>query len=108
MNEQPSKNQNEMDYAAIVTADEMLDREAWLAPVLEALRQPPASSRRTAAIEVVKQGWGSLQVGRSVFKTPLCLQGKQYANGLGTHADSVIRIQLPDAGLGVRFMVVLV
>jgi alpha-galactosidase len=92
-------NQKEMDYAAIVTADEMQDKDVWLAPVLQSLRQPPASGRRTAAIEVVKQGWGSLQVGRSVFKTPLCLQGKQYANGFGTHADSVIRIQLPDAGV---------
>ena len=47
------KKQNEMDYAAIVTADEMQDRDAWLAPVLQSLRQPPASGRRTAAIEAV-------------------------------------------------------
>jgi len=39
-----------------------------------------------------QQGWGTLQFGRSINKSPLCLAGKTYADGLGSHADSEIVI----------------
>lgn len=84
MNEQPSNKQNEMAYAAIVTADEMQVRDAWLAPVLQCLRQPPVSGRRAAAIDVVKQGWGSLQAKVLRYHSKLlkgvCHEQEQYAN----------------------------
>ena len=88
----------EMNYAAIVTPDEMQDRHAWLEQALGALRRTPTCEPR-AEVKAVKQGWGTLQVGRSVSKGPLCLQGQTYAKGFGTHADSVIEILLPAPGV---------
>jgi alpha-galactosidase len=37
-----------------------------------------------------KQGWGKLGFSRSIINTPLCLGGKKYDWGFGTHADSEI------------------
>lgn len=37
-----------------------------------------------------KQGWGTVGLSRSIIGEPLCLAGKEYGWGLGTHADSQI------------------
>ena len=37
-----------------------------------------------------KQGWGKLNMSRSVINEPLCMGGEKYEWGLGTHADSEI------------------
>lgn len=42
------------------------------------------------SVVCVKQGWGALRFGRSVMNLPLCLQGRNYVYGLGTHADSEV------------------
>lgn len=42
----------------------------------------------------VIQGWGQAQADKAVTGKPLSIGGKQFARGLGTHADSVIRLEL--------------
>jgi len=38
----------------------------------------------------LNQGWGNLGMGHSIINEPLCLAGKTYDWGLGTHADSEV------------------
>jgi len=42
------------------------------------------------SLELLRQGSGRLERGRSVKRKPLCLAGRTYGHGLGTHADSEI------------------
>ena len=42
----------------------------------------------------VIQGWGQAQPDKAVTGKPLSIGGKQFDHGLGTHADSVIRLEL--------------
>ncbi len=96
-----TKMRNEFDYAAIVDPEEMRDARLYLAPMLETARVIADTPGAGPEIVCVSQGWGTLQIGRSVHhkKTPLCLAGRTFASGLGTHADSEILIRLP-AGAG--------
>jgi alpha-galactosidase len=89
-----------IDYATIVTPDEMQDARQWLADRLESLTAE--SSPHAATIVCKSQGWGKLQTGRSVMDRPLCLEGKTYKIGLGTHANSEIIVRLP---IGVRRLI---
>ena len=43
-------------------------------------------------ITCLRQGWGAMQLGESILGTPLCLHGRTFASGLGTHADSEIHL----------------
>ena len=47
------------------------------------------------------QGWGKPQANKSVTGTPMTIAGHQYEHGLGTHADSLVRIEL--SGGATRF-----
>ncbi len=40
------------------------------------------------------QGWGKPQIDRSITKTPLVLAGRHFAHGVGTHAPSILWIDL--------------
>src|SRR5512140_136493 len=42
----------------------------------------------------IVQGWGKPQADKSVTGKPLSIGGKTFAHALGTHADSVVRLQL--------------
>ena len=42
----------------------------------------------------IVQGWGQPQADKAVTGKPLSIGGKTFERGLGTHADSVIRLQL--------------
>jgi hypothetical protein len=68
----------EINYADIVTPDEILDAHRQLAHMLEALTtvEEPPSVR--PEIVCVAQGWSALQIGRSVANIPLYLAGRQY------------------------------
>ena len=50
----------------------------------------------------MEQGWGKPQIDRSISETPLRLGGKKFAHGVGTHAKSVVWIDL--AGGSDRFL----
>lgn len=53
----------------------------------------------------VEQDFGSAQAGRSVDRNPITLHGQTYAHGVGTHANSVIAVELDGAGLRFTSMV---
>ena len=42
----------------------------------------------------ITQGWGQPQADKAVTGKPLSIGGKVFERGLGTHADSVVRLQL--------------
>jgi alpha-galactosidase len=42
----------------------------------------------------ITQGWGQPQADKSVTGTPLSIGGKKFERGLGTHADSLVRLWL--------------
>lgn len=50
---------------------------------------PPSCLR----LECRRQGWGVPQVDHAIEKTPIRLNGKEFAHGLGTHADSEILLR---------------
>ncbi len=51
-------------------------------------------------MECRRQGWGLPVYGKSIGGGSLCIGGRVFSSGLGTHADSEIAIKLPaDAGL---------
>jgi alpha-galactosidase len=45
-------------------------------------------------ISNVTTGWGHAQADKSIMGKPLSIAGKQFEHGLGTHADSVARLNL--------------
>jgi len=47
------------------------------------------------------QGWGKPQADKSVTGTPMTIAGRQFEHGLGTHANSLVRIEL--SGGATRF-----
>ncbi len=61
----------------------------WVAAVTKA-----ATAVSSARIERWSQGYGNLQYGQSVTEAPLCLNGKRFNRGLGTHAHSEIVVQV--------------
>jgi len=63
---------------------------AWAAAMS---RKEPDMDR--ARIVEWRQGWGMPRIDRSIAGGPLTLGGRVYERGLGTHADSAIRIRAP-------------
>jgi alpha-galactosidase len=82
-------------YSDIVQPAEMLDARSWLQRLLAALSM--RANLAAPEITCLHQGWGTLHRGMSVADLPLCLDGKKYATGLGTHAESAIHVRLPVA-----------
>ena len=41
-------------------------------------------------------GWGSVTIDKSVGDNPLIVDGKEYTNGIGTHAASIIEYNVPE------------
>ncbi len=87
-----------MNYADLATEAERQDAKQWLAEMLDAVTAVRDMRRAEAEVTCLAQGWRQMRCGVSVIETPLCLAGKTYATGLGTHADSRIRVRLPAAG----------
>ena len=54
-----------MNYADCVRPEEMSDCHAWLDQALAAMRDP-AAAIPSAEVRLVQQGWGKLEVSRSV------------------------------------------
>ena len=58
-----------MNYADCVSPEEMNDCQAWLDRALAAMRDPLAEIP-SAEVRLVQQGWGKLEVRRSVCHSP--------------------------------------
>ncbi len=87
-----------MNYTDLATEAEMRDSKQWLAEMLAAVTAVRDARRTAAEVTCLAQGWRQMRCGVSVIETPLCLAGQTYEFGLGTHADSRIRVRLPSAG----------
>jgi alpha-galactosidase len=76
-----------------VRPEETADAAAWYDRRTAALSAPTGPAR--TGVDVAEQGWGVPQVGWSVNRSPLRLNGTAYPAGLGSHADSVVHLTLP-------------
>ena len=56
----------------------------------------PAPETAAVTVNVLRQDYGTLQVGKSSLETPLTLGTREYADGFGTHADSRILVTFPE------------
>ena len=54
-----------------------------------------AIGKRSGSLQEIKQGWGHIMIDRSVTNDTLRIGNKWYRKGLGTHANSEIRVLLP-------------
>ena len=61
----------------------------WAAAVARGGRGDP----RGVSVRCLRQGWDFLRYDCSIVDAPLTLAGKVFKRGLGTHADSEIRIR---------------
>ncbi|MFA5203390.1 MAG: alpha-galactosidase [Lentisphaeria bacterium] len=70
--------------------------QPWVANLVGRPLQPPP----VAAVICRRQGWGTLQKGRSIADNhpALCLNGETFSTGFGTHADSEIVVRLAAPG----------
>ena len=64
-------------------------------------KDTPANAVRLESLDLgkIEQGWGTPQAGRSVDGRPLAIGGVAFQHGLGTHAESQMRIDLKGAVL---------
>jgi hypothetical protein len=74
------------------TARLVHEASAWLL-----YEEPPAGNDDFTVIRSM-QSWGQLELDQEVSQAPLSIAGTHFAHGLGTHADSFIRIRLEKAG----------
>jgi hypothetical protein len=58
---------------------------------------PPAGNGDYTVIRSM-QGWGQLQRDKAVSEAPLTIAGTRFDHGLGTHADSFIRVRIDKPG----------
>ncbi len=91
MTRQSGKGRTKSESPWNVTAEEMNDARDWLAG--HAVRSQ--GRERSAGAGVPPAGLGEMQVNVSVTGKPLCLAGKVYASGFGTHGECDLRIRLP-------------
>jgi len=70
------------------------DHADWVEPKLTG----PKGELKLTELKWVKarSGWSSVMLNRSVGKNSLNLSGKEYANGIGTHSNSLIEYTLPE------------
>ncbi len=86
-----------MNYADIVTPEEMQAAREWAEQAIKSIKAPKRKGGE-ADVRCVSQSYGSFTLGRSVLSTPLCLAGKEYTSGFGTHADSDVLVKLSRPG----------
>jgi len=72
-----------MDSGFTIRTEERAELQKWLS-------QWGHFDLPTVGIKSWQQGWGRLHFARSILNAPLCLAGREYAWGLGAHADSEI------------------
>ena len=66
---------------------------AGIAPHSEAA-EPQTVWLSSLDLSPVAQGWGKPQADKAVTGKPLSIGGKKFERGLGTHVDSLVRVQL--------------
>ena len=69
------------------------DHADWLNPILS--NGPATKSLTELPWQSATAGWGQATVNKSVSGAPLIVAGRTYAQGIGTHANSLIEYPLP-------------
>lgn len=87
-----------MQYADIVQESEMQAAGQWLAGMLASVTEVDDTMDVDVQVSDFTQSWRVPRIGESVIATPLRLQGTTYPDGLGVHAYSRVRIDLPAPG----------
>jgi len=67
---------------------------AWQKQILTIPYQEPAPSTEPI-LQAIRLGYGNIESGQSVVKTPMQIGDRQFEHGLGTHANSDIRVFAP-------------
>ncbi|MCC9134839.1 NPCBM/NEW2 domain-containing protein [Pontibacter silvestris] len=83
-------------YLAVTDAEDGIewDHANWIAPTL--YNEKGDSLQLTSLKwDKAKSGWGKATVNAGVAGSPLIVNDNQYANGIGTHSNSVIEYTLP-------------
>lgn len=70
------------------------DHANWINPVL--YRGSDSLLLTELKWRSANAGWGSASVNKSVSGNPLTVDGRAYANGIGTHSNSVIEFDIPE------------
>jgi alpha-galactosidase len=69
----------------------------WVDQVLEVpYDQPGPEPAPSPVLELLRQDYESLEVGRSVIQTPLVIGRRHFERGLGTHSVGHLRIRSPE------------
>ena len=78
---------------SVVRPEETADAQRWFDAQAASLAGP--TSPPTTGVDVLEQGWSVPQSGWSVNHRAIRLNGTEFPTGLGSHADSTIRLTLP-------------
>ena len=81
--------------------EQAFDWSDWLEPVL-VMADGSTKDLTTLKWKLAESAAGAVSVGKNYAKRPLVVAGKTYANGIGTHANSVIGYDLPAGVVGFR------
>ncbi len=71
------------------------DHADWINPQIE-LTNGKVIKLTDIKWEYATAGWGKVTLNKSVSGQPLRVKGKEYANGIGTHSQSIIMFQIPE------------
>ena len=71
------------------------DHADWINPVVY-LSNGDSLRLTDLAWEYAKAGWGKVHTNKSVTANTLNIKGTKYANGIGTHAKSIIKYKIPE------------
>ncbi|MFH1709431.1 MAG: alpha-galactosidase [Planctomycetota bacterium] len=91
MTRNTAKKQGNAAQAWRVTPVEMQDAREWRDGMLAVVGR----GAHRPEVVFIRQGWGDLHINMAVDESPLCLAGKVYASGLGTHSESDLRLRVP-------------
>lgn len=80
---------------ALAGSVEEAERATMAAWFHRAWLRDTAPAARLAGLSVERQDYGTFRLGRSVMDTPLRIGTVDFAHGLGTHAESRVRVTLP-------------
>jgi alpha-galactosidase len=77
----------------MASSAEIQGMSAWVEEVFTGSTSKPYKD--TVVIEVIRQDFCLLQYGESCLETPLTIGERRYEHGLGTHANSELKVSLP-------------
>ncbi len=81
------------DDAIMAPPAEIAEMAAWAGSGFES--KPPQAAPDRVTLQVKRQDHNVMRLRQSIMESPIRLQGRAFAHGLGTHANSEIVVGLP-------------